>query len=234
MAVKTQKTDIAIIAKYDIYFEILKKLLHGKNYAISCFEDIQGFLENEASENCDYVFFPHYSKIIPKEFLIEYNCVGFHTGDLPRDRGGSPIQNKIVSGQYLTKVNAFSIGDSIDTGPIYCHREIDLEFGDLEKIIEKLALLIADMIIEIIDLKLSPKSQKGIGTINKRLGYGDSRINFKELNLKKLFDRIRMVDGFDYPKAFIEIGNFRLTFSNALLENGKIICKTSVEEIKNG
>ena len=43
-----------------------------------------------------YIFFPHWSWIIPEEIYNNYNCVVFHSTDLPFGRGGSPLQTLIV------------------------------------------------------------------------------------------------------------------------------------------
>ncbi len=45
-----------------------------------------------------YIFFPHWSWIIPKEIYEKFECVIFHMTDLPFGRGGSPLQNLIVRG----------------------------------------------------------------------------------------------------------------------------------------
>ena len=46
------------------------------------------------------------------------NCIGFHTGDLPGDRGGSPIQHKILRGEYDTFVSAMKLVNEIDAGDL--------------------------------------------------------------------------------------------------------------------
>ena len=46
--------------------------------------------------NPDYVIMFHWSEILPKKFYEKINCICVHTGNLPKDRGGSPIQNQIL------------------------------------------------------------------------------------------------------------------------------------------
>ena len=43
----------------------------------------------------DWVFFFHWSDIVPKEVYEKYKCAVIHTGNLPEGRGGSPLQNQI-------------------------------------------------------------------------------------------------------------------------------------------
>jgi methionyl-tRNA formyltransferase len=40
----------------------------------------------------DYIFFPHWSYLIPEDIYNRFECVIFHMTDLPFGRGGSPIQ----------------------------------------------------------------------------------------------------------------------------------------------
>ena len=42
-----------------------------------------------------YIFFPHWSQLVPAEITEMYDCVCFHMTDVPFGRGGSPLQNLI-------------------------------------------------------------------------------------------------------------------------------------------
>ena len=46
----------------------------------------------------DYVLFPHWSYIIPKNITDNFECVVFHMTDLPYGRGGSPLHAADGSG----------------------------------------------------------------------------------------------------------------------------------------
>ncbi len=46
----------------------------------------------------EYIFFPHWSWIIPSEIYENFKCIVFHMTDLPYGRGGSPLQNLISRG----------------------------------------------------------------------------------------------------------------------------------------
>ena len=52
--------------------------------------------------NPDFLFFTHWSWIVPKKIHKKYSCVVFHTAPLPYGRGGSPIQNLIINGFNLS------------------------------------------------------------------------------------------------------------------------------------
>ena len=67
--------------------------------------------ENLVSEllekiNPDWIFFPHWSWIIPKSIYEKYTCVIFHMTDVPYGRGGSPLQNLIIKGHKSTLLSA--------------------------------------------------------------------------------------------------------------------------------
>jgi len=57
-----------------------------------------------------YIFFPHWSWIIPKRIYEAYECVVFHMTDLPFGRGGSPLQNLISRGIHQTRISAIRTG----------------------------------------------------------------------------------------------------------------------------
>ena len=44
----------------------------------------------------DVIFFIHWSKKIKKYIFDKYLCIQFHCSDLPKGRGGSPVQNQIL------------------------------------------------------------------------------------------------------------------------------------------
>lgn len=67
----------------------------------------------------EWVFFPHWSYIIPAEVYVNMNCVIFHMTDLPFGRGGSPLQNLIARGIYETKLSALKCTAQLDAGDIY-------------------------------------------------------------------------------------------------------------------
>ena len=84
------------------------------------------------SFNPDYIFFPHWSYLIPKEIYENYICIVFHMTDLPFGRGGSPLQNLIVRGIKETKISAIRVEEEIDSGPVYLKEYLSLS-GSAER-----------------------------------------------------------------------------------------------------
>ena len=46
--------------------------------------------------NPKLIFFPDWSWIIPENIINNFNCICIHESNLPKFRGGSPIQNQII------------------------------------------------------------------------------------------------------------------------------------------
>src|ERR1700744_965462 len=74
----------------------------------------------------DYIFFMHWSWLIPENVYSNFNCIVFHMTDLPFGRGGSPLQNLIIRGYNETKISAIKVDAGIDTGDIYLKKDLSL------------------------------------------------------------------------------------------------------------
>ena len=59
----------------------------------------------------EYIFFPHWSWVVPAEITEKYECVCFHMTDVPYGRGGSPLQNLIALGHKETMNNSIKNGE---------------------------------------------------------------------------------------------------------------------------
>jgi len=175
-----------------------------------------------------YVFFPHWSHIIPSEIHEVFECVIFHMTDLPYGRGGSPLQNLIQRGHKETKISALRCVNELDAGPIYLKRPLSLE-GSASEIFHRAANIIEVMIEEIVDQEPAPRPQKGQPTVFRRRTPEQS--NLLEANLVTLrdfFDFIRMLDAPTYPLAFIEHEGFLLEFSHAQSLNTAIEARVTI------
>jgi methionyl-tRNA formyltransferase len=175
------------------------------------------------------IFIPHWSYYIPKNIYQNYECIVFHMTDLPFGRGGSPLQNLILSGKKNTKISAILVEGGLDTGDIYLKKDLPLN-GTAQEIFLRSVPIIKEMINEILDRNLKPYSQKGEITLFKRRTPDMSDVsNITEL--EKLYDIIRMLDCEGYPNAFIETNNLRFEFNkveknkNELIANVRILKK---------
>lgn len=167
-----------------------------------------------------YIFFPHWSWIIPKEIYMNYECIVFHMTDLPFGRGGSPLQNLLVRGIYQTKISAIRVDGELDGGDVYIKRDLDISKGNADEILNRASdIIFNEMIPEIIEKRLIPVEQEGEVTEFRRRTSDQSLIP-KGLTQRQIYDYIRMLDGEGYPPAFSMIGNRKVTYRNAYMENG--------------
>ena len=94
------------------------------------------------------IFFVFWSKKIPEKIFSNNLCIQFHSSDLPRFRGGSPIQNQILKKIYKTKLTAFKIDKKIDAGDICMKSNISL-CGKAEIILKNIEKKAFQMILKI-------------------------------------------------------------------------------------
>jgi len=181
--------------------------------------------------NPRYIFFPHWSYVIPKNIYNTYECIIFHTSPLPYGRGGSPIQNLIKRNFKNSPVCAIRVEKNFDTGPIYKKYDISLN-GNLDEIFKRITLQIEKLIKFIIKNKPQPKKQRGRGKLFIRLKPKNSIIKKNEENINKIYNKIRMLDSKEYPKAFICYGKFKIYFEGAKIINNKIETRAIIQKSK--
>lgn len=199
---------------------IYDKEWNGCDYKIiSSKEELN--LELIRSWNPQYIFFPHWSFLIPETIYKNYTCIVFHMTDLPYGRGGSPLQNLIVRGHKTTKISALKVTKEIDAGDIYLKGDLELS-GNAYEIYMKAGHIIIGMMDKII--KTNPQPEAQIGKITHFTRRKPSQSNIIGIgSINNLFDHIRMLDAPNYPKAFLETEKFRFEFSNAALLDYKTI-----------
>ena len=160
-----------------------------------------------------YVFFPHWSWLVPEVITRQYECVCFHMTDVPYGRGGSPLQNLILRNHKDTKLTALRMWNELDAGPVYGKVNLSLS-GTAQEIYERAAYKIYDLIRNIFEKELMPVPQKGAPTVFERRKPEQSVLP-ENGELNHLYDYIRMLDADTYPKAYIDHGEFRIEFTKA-------------------
>lgn len=179
--------------------------------------------------NPRYIFFLHWSWLVPAEVVTSYECVCFHMADVPYGRGGSPLQNLILRGHNATKLTALRMTDEIDAGPVYLKDELGLQ-GSAEEIYFRANMLAARMIERIIAVQPQPVPQTGEPVLFKRRKPEQSLIPLTETE-KKLYDFIRMLDAEGYPHAFLEHSGFRYEFSKAAFAGDQLSATVTIKPI---
>lgn len=163
-----------------------------------------------------YVFFPHWSWIIPSPIWSEFECVVFHMTDLPYGRGGSPLQNLIVRGHAQTKMSALRVEGGLDTGPIYLKQPLSLH-GTAKEIYERASdLVFGQMIPYLVSVQPAPVPQSGEVVVFQRRTPAQSAVPLG-LSALAFYDHVRMLDAPEYPPAFIERNGLKFEFTEASL-----------------
>lgn len=179
-----------------------------------------------------FVIFPHWSWRIPDVVIDRYECVVFHMTDLPFGRGGSPLQNLVVRGVSTTQLSALRCDKVIDAGPIYLKMPLST-LGTAEEIFLRAAKLMFPIIVRIVDERIQPVAQSGEPTVfeRRRPEQGDLATT---ASLDEIYDLIRMLDADGYPRAFINVGPIRLSFSRASLKSDAVIADVKIEWRSDG
>ena len=177
--------------------------------------------------NPRYIFFPHWNWKVDSEIFERYECVVFHTAPLPFGRGGSPIQNLILRNIEKTPVCALRMTEMLDGGPIYDSIEVTLD-GTITEIFSKIAVCVEKLIIKICQENIEPIDQSGTVVSFNRLTYADNELK-SEYSIKELYDRIRMVDGLDYQRAYLNFGKNKIEFTEAHLDKNCLIAKIKIQ-----
>jgi methionyl-tRNA formyltransferase len=167
-----------------------------------------------------YIFFPHWSWVIPKEIYEKFECVIFHMTDLPYGRGGSPLQNLIIRGHKETKICAIRCVKILDGGPIYMKMPLSL-LGSAEEILQNAANITEIIIKKIILEQISPVDQTGEPIEFQRRTSKDGNIG-DLMQLEKVYDFIRMLDADGYPSAFIETEHLKFEFTRAIFNKNSV------------
>ncbi|WJI24221.1 methionyl-tRNA formyltransferase [Thermosynechococcus sp. B0] len=210
--------------------ESISKKIKTKTHLIQKESDFT--YDNLSKLSPRWIFVPHWSKLIPAEIYENFQVVIFHMTDLPFGRGGSPLQNLIMQGFESTSISAIQCTKELDGGPIYLKEPLSLH-GTADEILIRASRIIENMIIRIVKENPSPTPQIGTPTYFKRRKPDESRIDISQISsLEKLYDFIRMLDGEGYPPAFLEIGNFRISFCSPHLRYGYIESQVKIEQVK--
>jgi len=170
-------------------------------------EDLIDCLKNNIYE---IVFLVGWSEIIDEKFLKKENIYCIHPSDLPKYRGGSPIQHQIIDGLKSSYVTLFRLNNGIDCGPIYSKRKINLE-GTLNDVfieISKASIILIKNFIndfESTEIKLMEQNESE-ASYYKRRHPNDSEITIDEIlnqTAEKIHNKIRCLQK-PYPEPFIK------------------------------
>lgn len=210
------------------YVEILKNAEGEWNF-IANEEELAGLAG--ANNPYRFVFFLHWSKKVPMDFLRTNECVCFHMTDVPYGRGGSPLQNLISRGHKETMLTALRMSEEFDAGPVYSKIPLSLEHGTAEEIFIRASRLSCELALAIARDEPQPIAQNGEPVNFKRRTPSESALPTDAKSLEAVFDHIRMLDCEGYPHAYLDVGKFRITFRRAALRHERVNADVTISEI---
>jgi len=226
-----KKIIIATVKSWNIANAEQFKEKYEKSYEVILLRTKDEFtVERVKGIHPDFIFFPHWNWIIPKEIHQNYRCILFHMTDLPFGRGGSPLQNLIQNKVFETKISAIEVAERLDAGRVFLKERFYIGLGDAEEIFQKVSeVVFHKMIPKMIENNLIPHEQEGEITMFRRRSPEESDLmRGNILNLEDLYNFIRMLDAEDYPRAFLKMGRLKMMFSEVHKRQGRVVGRFEV------
>ena len=161
----------------------------------------------------EIVFFYGWSWIVNEKIYKNFLSFCLHPSNLPKYKGGSPIQHQIINNLKSSAVTVFKLSNKIDGGDIFKKKKISL-VGSLKNIFSKISKsgyeITSDLIINYFrsELKLKKQQQNNFKVLRRRKAE-ESEIKLIEISKKSftyLNNHIRMLDD-PYPNSFIKLKN---------------------------
>lgn len=153
-----------------------------------------------------------YGKIVPQSVieLFDPGIINIHPSLLPKYRGPSPIEAAINNGDEQTGVSIMKIKAAMDAGPLYKQKTVPLDGTETQpELIEKLAHIGADMLIEvipeIISGQLTPTEQTGEASYCHLLTKDNSLLDLSKLTAKQAEQKIRA--HLSFPKSKLALNS---------------------------
>lgn len=171
------------------------------------------------------IFYNGWSWFVPSTILRLCPNIVIHPGKLPKDRGGSPIQNQILNGEKWTYANMMQMTGQLDSGPIYFREKMSLE-GEADDVWARMTStgikLTRKYFKEMGEGTLEPTSQPNeTSTTYKRVTKERSEIKF-DMSVEEIYNTVRAMNETDpntyiHP-SYISIRNKKLIIERASLE----------------
>lgn len=124
-----------------------------------------------------------YGLILPQPILDapRRGCLNVHGSLLPRWRGAAPVQRAILAGDAQTGITIMGMERGLDTGPMFSVRETPIGRKPAGELTGELALLGAEMMVEVLDLLDTiepwPQPRDGV-TYASKIEKHEARLDF--------------------------------------------------------
>jgi len=175
--------------------------------------------------NADLAVVVAYGQIIPKEFLnlTKRGFINIHASILPLWRGAAPIQRSIMNLDNEIGISIMKIVEELDSGPVSNTFKIKLNNNyNAQEVSEKLSLLAAEKILDVIDDILEEKAkffeqEHTKATYAKKIDKKEGKINWGD-EAQKIIGKINGL--FPSPGAFFTYEGERYKILKAAIGNG--------------
>ena len=181
----------------------------------------------------DIILVVSYGQIIPKNLLNipKYGFLNVHASLLPKWRGAAPIQRSIMNLDKQSGISMMKINENLDEGPVCNQYSLNIsEKMNSEELSEKLSLIAADKILDILDNiydgNIEFKDQDhSKATYAKKIQKIEGKIDWNE-NAEKIIGKINGL--YPYPGAFFSFNGERYKIlkaetSNTMGKPGEIV-----------
>ncbi len=212
---------ILCVGYRDWAIQIYKNISKKKNHKIYFHLKKTKLKQKISKIKPDIILFYGWSSKIKKDIYEKYKSFMLHPSPLPRYRGGSPLQNQIISGEKSSAVTIFKINEILDGGDIYFQKKMSLN-GRLNQIFDKMVKLGTEGTLKIINRKKIKiiKQNHRKASFYKRRRPEQSEITLSEIknkSAKYIYNKIRMLED-PYPNAFIKLGKKKLFIKNFIIK----------------
>jgi methionyl-tRNA formyltransferase len=218
----------------------LKKYKYLKVYKINPKNNL--YLKKILKKNkVKIALFYGWSWIIAKEIYKNFLSLCLHPSDLPKYKGGSPLQHQIINGVKESAVTIFKISQGIDSGPIYKKKKLSLK-GDLKIILRRISLIgskiTANLLYDYSNNKILFYKQKKLKKFYKRRKKKDSEFKLNQIKKRKFLyfnNFIRALNHPSYPIAYFIFKN-KIIFVKKVIKikkNNKIKTINNIKKIQN-
>lgn len=198
-------------------FQVPPKFRKDLDFYIFDPNDTEGIYKILKKNKVDVALMYSWNYFIREPILSEFVCMCLHPSLVPENRGGTPIQNQIVSGVKNSGLSLFRMEKGIDTGPLYDQTAMSL-IGNVQDILGRMTelgtLMTKNLISDYIngDFRLTSQSKsKKYPTLKRRLP-SQSEINLSSLAKMNFNELNNLVRGLlsPYPNAFIRKGGKKI------------------------
>ena len=176
--------------------------------------------------NADLAVVVAYGQIIPKKFLnlTKKGFINIHGSILPRWRGAAPIQRSIMELDNETGISIMKINEELDSGPVSNTFKINIDYNsNAQEISDKLSLLAAEKILDILDDVLEDKvkfidQDHSNATYAKKIDKAEGKINWSD----KAINILGKINGLcPTPGAFFNFHGERYKILKAEIGSGE-------------